>query len=336
MLDDLNNIQAFLNENEGAEGKLAKALRMLERFAPDAEEKMAQRIDPIVQGLERAFSEVMESGALINELSEEVSDHAHQLEKVESRLFRYRDLARKYHCSEDSLTEKLAEFEQSLEKMEHGTKDCKSLQEREQALHAAFLEKAHQLSEQRKQVALSLEQAVNGELPALKLPDARFMVHITPLPESAFQANGGERIVFHILTNPGATPGPMQKIASGGELSRFLLALKVTLANTGSAPTLIFDEVDSGIGGATAAAVGERLHRLAEATQVLVVTHSPQVAARAASHFYVNKQAQDQVMTTHVSMLDQTAREEEIARMLSGAVVTEQALAAAKTLMKEI
>src|SRR4029077_5908501 len=181
--------------------------------------------------------------------------------------------------------------------------------------------------------AAKLDKAVMGELPPLKLDKARFATVIERLAEPQWGPSGLDRIAFEVTTNPGSAPGPIGRIASGGELARFLLALKVVLAAEGSAPTLVFDEVDSGIGGATAAAVGERLARLARTRQLLVVTHSPQVAAQATHHWRGEERAGKAGRLTRAGQLDAPARREEIARMLSGATVSEEARAAADRLL---
>ncbi|MDX1580545.1 MAG: DNA repair protein RecN, partial [Alphaproteobacteria bacterium] len=199
---------------------------------------------------------------------------------------------------------------------------------------AAFVEAARALSEKRAAAASELDKAVMGELPPLKLDKARFETVLEPLQEDDWGAGGAERVSFRVATNPGSAPGALSKIASGGELSRFSLALKVVLSRDGSVPTLIFDEIDQGIGGATAAAVGERLARLAEHNQVLVVTHSPQVAAQGRAHLRVGKESEGSTTRTNVIPLAGHDRKEEIARMLSGERITEEARAAADQLMR--
>jgi DNA repair protein RecN (Recombination protein N) len=194
------------------------------------------------------------------------------------------------------------------------------------------------LTARRRTAAADLDAAVADELPPLKLEKARFATAVEALAEGDWGPTGADRVQFRVATNPGAAPGPIGKIASGGELARFMLALKVVLAEarrsgSGSVPTLVFDEVDSGISGATAAAVGERLSRLGQRVQVLVVTHSPQVAARAGHHWRVQKAAEAEHVSTTVVGLDDRARREEIARMLAGATVTDQARAAADSLL---
>ncbi|MBX6323110.1 MAG: DNA repair protein RecN, partial [Rhodospirillaceae bacterium] len=204
----------------------------------------------------------------------------------------------------------------------------------EAAAREAYVAAAQALSRARARAAARLDRAVNAELPPLRLDKARFRTRIDPLDEPDWGESGLDRVAFEVTTNPGMPPGPLARIASGGELSRFMLALRVALAAADPVPTLVFDEVDSGIGGATAAAVGERLARLAERVQVLVVTHSPQVAARGRWHWRVAKAARKgAVVTTSVEALDEAGRREEVARMLSGATVTDEARAAAERLL---
>jgi len=203
------------------------------------------------------------------------------------------------------------------------------------AARAHYQDLAGDLSEKRRAAARALDDAVQKELPPLKLEKARFLTTLEPIEDGG--PDGLERVSFHVKTNPGTPPGPIMKVASGGELSRFILALKVVLAERGSAPTLIFDEIDTGVGGATAAAIGDRLARLAEGVQVLSVTHAPQVAAHAQGHMRISKEPlpgqRGEAMVTRVAPLDEPSRHEEIARMLAGAKVTDEARAAAKRLI---
>src|SRR5690606_27807944 len=193
---------------------------------------------------------------------------------------------------------------------------------------------AKRLTELRAAAAVALKKAVMAELPALKLDRAEFLIEISSEPDNRTEA-GSDQVEFWVRTNPGTRAGPMMKVASGGELSRFLLALKVALADRGSAPTLVFDEIDTGVGGAVADAIGQRLARLSSSVQVLAVTHAPQVAARASTHYLISKAGNDEVVTTRVSVMDQESRQEEIARMLAGATVTNEARAAAERLLRE-
>ena len=257
------------------------------------------------------------------------------LERTEERLFALRAAARKHDCTCDALPALHARMAADLSALDHGEERLAALEIAVAATEAAYFAAAEALSAARTTAAQSLEAAVHTELPALKLERARFIV--APTPDRAQAGPEGiDRVEFHVQTNPGTRPGPMMKVASGGELSRFLLALKVSLADKGSAPTLIFDEIDTGVGGAVAGAVGQRLARLAERVQVMSVTHAPQVAARADTHFLISKEpipgSCDRV-ATRVVELTRDARREEIARMLSGETVTAEARAAAESLM---
>ncbi|HYC12606.1 MAG TPA: DNA repair protein RecN, partial [Stellaceae bacterium] len=255
------------------------------------------------------------------------------LEQIEERLFALRALARKHGVSVDGLVELRAEIAAKVAALEDGGGEVKRLQRREAELRNDYVTAAGKVGERRRGAAKALDAAVAKELKPLKLERARFQTVLTALPEPEWGEGGAERVHFEVQTNPGAPPGPIGKIASGGELARFLLALKVVLARTLPATTLVFDEVDSGIGGAVAAAVGERLHRLGESLQVLVVTHSPQVAAKGTHHWRVAKrQAASKTLTT-VDELTAAERREEIARMLSGSTITAEARAAAASLM---
>ena len=220
-----------------------------------------------------------------------------------------------------------------LAALDAGADGAARLAAAEQAARVVYTDAAESLSKTRRTATQRLDRAVAAELPPLKLEKARFEVQIETLDEVAWNENGMDRVTFLVATNPGQDPGPLHKIASGGELARFTLAIKVVLAATGTAPTLVFDEVDTGIGGAVADAVGERLARLAENVQVLVVTHSPQVAARGNHHWRVEKSTKGGAVTTSLTVLDMPARCEEIARMLSGSTITDAARKAAESLL---
>jgi DNA repair protein RecN (Recombination protein N) len=259
---------------------------------------------------------------------------AGELEKTEERLFALRAAARKHHVQADDLPSVAADFSARLADVDLGGGRLKAL---ESALASAVVDyrrAAKTLSSRRAEAAASLEKAVNAELPALRLQAARFTV-MREVDESAVSAEGFDRIAFHVRTNPGTEPGPLMKVASGGELSRFLLALKVALADRGSAPTLVFDEIDAGAGGAVAEAIGRRLARLAERVQVLSVTHAPQVAAQAGAHFLISKAEvqKGKRVKTEVRPIEGRARREEIARMLAGEKISDEARAAAERLM---
>ena len=245
-----------------------------------------------------------------------------------------RAVARKHAVGVDDLPALRQNLVAERDALDAGGAGIARLAAAETAARAAYLAAAETLTKQRQTAATRFDRAVAAELAPLKLDRATFRTLVAPLPEEGWGSTGADAVAFEVSTNPGMPPGPLGKIASGGERARFMLALKVVLAAVGAAPTIVFDEVDSGIGGAVAAAVGERLVRLAGALQVLVVTHSPQVAARGVHHWHVSKHADGAGRTvTRVAALDPAARREEVARMLAGAQITDQARAAADSLL---
>jgi DNA repair protein RecN (Recombination protein N) len=279
--------------------------------------------------------EAQESAAAIDAAAGAFDVEPDRLEKAEERLFALRALARKLNVAVETLPAERVRIAQAL----HGIEDAAHLQTqadaRAAAARAAYFETARALSASRTAAAVRLAEAVNAELPPLKLDKARLRIAVEPMAEERAGPTGLDRIEFEVSTNPGAPFGGLGAIASGGELARFALALKAALAGRGqgAAPLMIFDEVDQGVGGAVADAVGQRLKRLAREGQVLTVTHSPQVAARAEAHWRVSKAGSAEAVRTAVEVLDPKSREEEIARMLAGAEITEAARAAARALM---
>ncbi len=318
-----------LGGERGGERALHAAQRQLER----QRDRSGGRLDAALSALERAALEAREAVAQLETALHGIGRDAANLEKIEERLFALRALARKHSLSIEGLPALRAEIGTRLAALDDGGSNLDRLARRRDELRHAYLAGAEAVSKKRRQAAKRLDAAVMGELPPLKLERAEFRTVLTPLDESEWGAHGRERVHFEGRTNPGALPGPLARIASGGELSRFMLALKVVLARTSPVPTLVFDEVDSGIGGAVAAAVGERLHRLGQELQVLVVTHSPQVAARGAHHWRVAKEQAQALTLTRVEELSADARREEIALMLSGSAITAEARAAAVSLM---
>jgi len=317
--------------NAGPAAALRAASRALQRLAP------ANAIDPAAQpamtALDRAEEALAEAETLLSRLANEAEADPRLLEQAEERLFALRGAARKHGVPVVELPALLAGLQQRLAQLETGSAEVDTLERAAAAARGEFAATCARLSAARSEAAARLDRAVARELPPLRLERARFVTDITPLAEAAWGASGADAVRFLIATNPGQPPGPLAKIASGGELSRLMLALKVVLSGGSPIPTLVFDEVDSGIGGATAAAVGERLARVAERVQVLLVTHSPQVAARGAAHLRVLKQTAKGRAETRVQHLDLTERREEIARMLAGETVTEAARAAADSLL---
>ncbi|WP_119168574.1 DNA repair protein RecN [Algihabitans albus] len=322
-------INASGEELSGGESALARALRQLEEAAP----KAGGRLDSIVAAVERAVAEAGEAAADLASVSAGLEVEPDRLQEIDERFFALKDAARKHGCEAEDLPDLLTRMEEQLAGIETGGERLNELAQAQRAARGAYAAAAEALSAARQRAAAKLDKAVNAELPPLKLEKARFATEIAPLDEDTWGRHGKDAVSFRIATNPGALPGPLARIASGGELSRILLALKVVLAEISPIVTLVFDEVDSGIGGATAAAVGERLARLADGRQVLVVTHSPQVAARGATHYLVRKDSRGKQTTTGVAQLDGGQRREEVARMLSGATVTDEARAAAEKLM---
>lgn len=286
LMEGLNGALESLSRQGGVSSSLRAAERSLQRVA----DKAAGRLDAVIAALDRAAIEAEEAQSLLEKESALVELDPRALEQVEERLFALRASARKHGVAVDELAALQDEMRAALQEIENGGEGLRQLRAAELAARQAYLLQAQQASALRREAAARLDEAVAVELPPLKLGRARFETRFDALPESGWSESGIDQIAFEVATNPGLPPGPMAKIASGGELSRFTLALKLVLAESGSVPTIIFDEVDSGIGGAVAAAVGERLARLADGLQILVVTHSPQVAALGRHHWHVAKQ----------------------------------------------
>jgi DNA repair protein RecN (Recombination protein N) len=312
----------------GPADALRGAARALERLPPPNDEAQ-----PILALLGTAQDAVAEAETLLERLLQEGGPDPRRLETLEDRLFGLRAAARKHSVAVVELPGLLENLKQRLESLDAGTGRVAALEAAARQARDAYTEAGGALSAARREAAKRLETALAKELPPLKLDRARFVVEIAAREESGWGPDGTDRVTFLVSTNPGQAPGRLEKIASGGELSRLMLALKVVLARGSPVPTLVFDEVDSGIGGATAAAVGERLSRVAERLQVLVVTHSPQVAARAAQQLRVAKKIKGERAATLVQPLDRGERREEIARMLAGERVTDAARAAADSLL---
>jgi DNA repair protein RecN (Recombination protein N) len=325
IVEEVSSALESLSGERGAETGLAQALKKLSRMNEEARKIAA----PAESALEQAYALAEEARRELDSLLSRLDSDTGSLERKEERLFALRALARKYGVTPDQLPATRDDFLAKQEALSAGGSQIKQAQTRVAAAREAYLTAARKLSKSREGAARKLEAAVAGELTPLKLGHAKFRVALERLDDGA--AAGLERIAFEVATVEGATFGSLTKIASGGELARFSLALKVALAQVSSPAAMVFDEVDRGVGGAVADAVGERLQRLAETTQVLLVTHSPQVAARAARHFRITR-LKDK---TRIELLDDDQRLEEIARMLSGANVTAEARAAAKRLMAE-
>jgi DNA repair protein RecN (Recombination protein N) len=315
----------------GPGAALRGASRALQKLAPPgAGPDLAA---PVLAALERAEESLAEAETLLTRLTHDADSDPRRLEQAEERLFALRAAARKYNVPVAGLPALLTELRGRLAALDSGSAYVEVLEAKAVARRADYADAAAVLSRARAGAAGRLQRAIGAELPPLRLDKARFVVELRSLDEARWGVAGQEAARFLIAANPGQTPGPLDRVASGGELSRLMLALKVVLAQGSTVPTLVFDEVDSGVGGATAAAVGDRLARVADGVQVLVVTHSPQVAARGAAHLRVSKDAARGRAETRVAPLDPAARREEIARMLAGETVTEAARAAADSLL---
>ncbi|WP_340315728.1 DNA repair protein RecN [Rhizorhabdus argentea] len=329
LADDLELVTAHLDGSDGGLSALRQAARRLDRIAADH-----HLLGEALEALDRAVIEASEAEDKLAAAAEAMRFDPARLEMVETRLFELRALARKHRVDPDGLAALRDELAARLDRIEAGGAGLAKLEAAAQATRQAYDDAAARLSEARRAAAVRLDAAVAGELAPLKLDAARFRTVIETLPESGWSPAGRDRVEFEISTNPGAAFAPLIKIASGGELSRFILALKVALAEQGAATTMIFDEIDRGVGGAVASAIGERLQRLAGNAQLLVVTHSPQVAARGRNHWLIAKSHDGLVTRTGVRPLDADERQEEIARMLSGNEVTAEARAQAMRLLQ--
>ncbi|UHS61804.1 DNA repair protein RecN [Agrobacterium vaccinii] len=328
---DIGEASEFLNGNASPVPMIASMMRRLERKsheAPGLLEETVQLLDAALDSLSNAQMEV-EAALRRTEFD------PRELERVEERLFALRAAGRKYSVPVTELPALAERMVAELADLDAGEERLGQLEKQLGVVKADFDRAAQSLSEKRHNAASALSEAVMAELPALKLERARFTVEVTSDAASA-SADGIDVVEFHVQTNPGTRPGPIMKVASGGELSRFLLALKVALADRGSAPTLVFDEIDTGVGGAVADAIGQRLKRLSKTVQVLSVTHAPQVAARAGTHLLISKGPSGdgtERIATRVATMQPEHRTEEIARMLAGASVTDEARAAAAKLL---
>jgi DNA repair protein RecN (Recombination protein N) len=312
---------------EGAEGMMSDAMRWLDGAADAVE----GRLEEPLAALSRAMVELDDAAQGVETCLDALEFNPHDLELAEERLFAIRALARKHNIAPDELPTLAQDLTAKLDLLDMGAGGLKDLNAAVAAAKAAYDEAAGVLSRARKSAAQALDLAMGAELVPLKMERAVFTTQVKDADPSAI---GVDQVDFVVATNPGAPAGPLAKIASGGELSRFLLALKVCLSRDGAQNTMIFDEIDRGVGGATADAVGRRLSRLAQDAQVLVVTHSPQVAALGDRHFQVAKQQSADMTLSRVDLLSDTARVDEIARMISGDTITTEARAAARTLIE--
>ena len=328
---DLEELRHIWEGSESPLSELRTAARRLDRIA--GEHKL---LAEALAALDRAILEGTEAEEKLEEAAEALVHDPAALDAAETRLFDLRALARKHRCEVDELPDVMRELRGKLDAIEGGEAQLDALRLAEREAFEAYEGAALRLRKARQGAARTLDKAVAAELAPLKLDAARFRTDVQPLPQEKWGASGMDAVEFVIATNPGADFAPLNKIASGGELSRFILALKVALAEKGGAATMIFDEIDRGVGGAVASAIGERLARLATDGQVLVVTHSPQVAARGRVHYKIAKASSGTVTKTSVVLLDEDGRKEEIARMLSGAEVTPEARAQADRLLEGV
>lgn len=319
--------------SSGPASALRSASRALQRLVPSNQPDAPNPAADAMAALERAEEALAEAETLLTRLANEADADPRQLEQAEERLFALRAAARKHAVPVVELPALLDRLCERLAALTSGEAEVAALEQAARESRARFIAAAEAVSAARKAASDRLDKAVARELPPLRLDKARFHAEVAPVPEADWGPTGCDAVRFLIATNPGQQPGPLARIASGGELSRLMLALKVVLSAGSVVPTLVFDEVDSGIGGATAAAVGERLARVAEGLQVLVVTHSPQVAARGLSHLRVAKAATAGRVATNVEILSDADRREEIARMLAGEIITPAARAAADDLL---
>jgi DNA repair protein RecN (Recombination protein N) len=325
--------------------QLRSAARKLDRIAEDH-----PALGEALAALDRALIEGGEAEEALNRANEALAFDPQVLDETERRLFDLRAAARKHDVEVDALPAKLDAMREALDAITHSGERIAALEREAFDAGAHYHAEAETLSAARVEAARRLDKAVAGELAPLKLDAAKLRTAVQRLPEERWGPHGMDGVEFLIATNPGAPYAPLTKIASGGELSRFILALKVALAEEGGAAVIIFDEIDRGVGGAVASAIGDRLARLANgssaggkgkaggsaAGQLLAVTHSPQVAARGGSHYMIAKSSEGTVTRTSVRMLDAGQRIEEIARMLSGAEITPEARAQAERLLEGV
>jgi DNA repair protein RecN (Recombination protein N) len=327
--EDLSDAHEAVAGERSPIAALSAALRRLERRRAQA----PALIDPAVKSLDLALTALDETRTQLDAALAAANHDPNELDRIEERLFALRAAGRKYNVAVDNLAALAAKHAADLATLDAGAEELKRLEAAAREADAAYRQAATALSEARRKAAARLDKAVTAELKPLKLERARFSTNIET---DAGGPDGIDRVEFWVQTNPGTRPGPLMKVASGGELARFLLALKVVLADRGSAPTLVFDEIDTGAGGAVADAIGLRLARLAEKVQVIAVTHAPQVAARAGKHYLITKDAfaRGKRVATSVAELASDRRREEIARMLAGAEITDEARKAAERLIR--
>ncbi|MBQ8751226.1 MAG: DNA repair protein RecN [Alphaproteobacteria bacterium] len=331
IIEKLNTAYSNLNGNISVVEQLTKARNAISR----ANEIVNGKYQDIEETLENSLYSLNDVISQIENSSNDISLNTNEIDNIETRLFLLRDLAKKHQTDIDLLPEKLEELKKDLNNIQYGEEEIISLRQMVQTLKEDYQKKSQNLSDLRVKIAKNLDKNISKELPPLKMEKARFETSIIKKAEESWDEHGWDDVCFKVSTNPNTPLGALNKIASGGELSRFMLALKVNLAQNSGEETLIFDEIDAGIGGATAEAVGERLSKLAQNEQVLVVTHSPQVASFSNEHFKVEKNTINNITTTSLTKLTKNGKIEEIARMLSGETITKEARAAAEVLINK-
>ena len=330
IIENLNYAYSALTQGKD----VSSSLRAAQNGIDKANSYVDGKYDEIYSALDRALIEITDVVEQIESASSDIALNSSEQESIDSRIFALKDIARKHSVSVDDLAVTLENFKQQLSSIEMGEDGLNILRQDEQNKRINYIETANNLHKARVEAAQNLDTLVMNELPPLKMEKAKFVTLINKKAESEWSSLGFDDVCFTVATNPNSPQGPINKIASGGELARFMLALKVNLASSSNITTMIFDEVDTGIGGAVAQAVGERLSRLGQGVQVLVVTHSPQVAALGTYHFKVAKHTQNDITSTVVYPLSADERQEEIARMLAGETISDEARAAALKLMK--
>ena len=325
----LQETYTLIYGEEGSETLLGKGVTFLEKANAQGE----GRFQELVEVLNRSLTDLEEGRSLLEDILHADTEGTESLETLEDRLFSLKAIARKHGVTVEELPQLLVTFQKDLQKTEQGEAHLQECEREIQKARQVYLEASQLLTKKRQQAATVLASKVTAELPPLKLEKAAFFVTISPLPEDSWGPSGQEVVEFQVQTNKGLAPGSLAKIASGGERSRFMLALKVVLSQQGLASLVVFDEIDAGVGGAVAFAIGERLARLGDHVQVLAITHSPQVASYASCHYVVSKSEYQGTTTTKVQKLTNPERQEEIARMLSGEDITPEARAAAEALL---
>lgn len=334
LFEVLNEAIGELNGGKSVAGSIRSAQRILTRSA------LAANFSAVIEGLEKAAVEAEEAVAALEKIGEDSTFNPEKLEQIEERLFALKAAGRKYNMPVDELAKLYDEVSQKLSLIDTQEHKLAELEKAVAQARVVFRDVADKLTQQRSKAATKLEKAIESELKPLKMENTRFRVRIEPLEEASWSEWGADAVAFECATNVSKDAkaiayAPLNKIASGGELSRFMLAMKVALASVRSTGTIIFDEIDTGTGGAVADAIGQRLSMLGKSSQVLVVTHLPQVAARGSQHLLVSKQNKAKKITTSVVTLSASEREEELARMLAGATITQEARKAAQKLLEQ-